>query len=79
MSRPDADKLRLEALARLVAETAESEIDCGDALERLAELLEAVRTDQADRAELAAVAQHLRVCPECDEIFAALSRIPDDL
>lgn len=77
MSRSEPTKEVLARLAKLVAETADEEIDCGAVLENVAVYLEAVRKGAALTADLAVVAQHMKVCPECFEEFQALSDIPD--
>ena len=59
-------------LARLVAATAPDELDCGAVLDRVAAYLEAHRGERAPTDELAAVEQHLEVCPDCREEFQAL-------
>ena len=64
----------LHALLRSIAETRVTELDCDEFLERVAPLLEAIAADRELSTELAPVAQHLLVCPECKEEFDALLR-----
>lgn len=65
---------KLEALARLIAATRDSELDCGALLDRVAAYLEDVKAGRAPDASMREVAQHLTVCPECHEEFVALLR-----
>lgn len=59
-------------LARVLNATADQEIDCAEFLDQVAPYVQAL-TRRADLAkELRQVAQHLEVCPECQEEFAAL-------
>ena len=61
-------------LARVLSQTAAQEIDCDAVLGLVVMYLEAHQSDAALSPELAAVAQHLQVCPECHEQFEALVR-----
>jgi len=63
---------QLSDLAKMLANTAEQEIDCATLHERLAGYVQAVQ-DRADLDRLMQeVAQHLSVCPECYEVLEAL-------
>ena len=68
---------QLADFARIVADTAPVELDCGAVLDRLAPFLEAARRRGELPAELETVRQHLRVCPECLEEFEALEALYD--
>lgn len=63
---------RLRELLRVVAATAETEIDCDELLSRVAALLDARRAGADVPPELMPVLQHLAVCPECKQEFDAL-------
>jgi len=64
---------QLADLARLVADTADHEIDCDEMLARAAGFLDAIAAGAcAPSRAMAEAAQHLRVCPECREEFEAL-------
>ena len=65
---------QLVELARLVASTAPQEIDCDELLDRVAAYLETHDGGLELTGELAAVRQHLEVCPQCREEFDALVR-----
>ena len=65
-------KKELAKLARMLADTAPSELDCGAVLDRVAPLLERSQEGEPLDDELRQVEQHLRVCPECLEEFEAL-------
>lgn len=65
---------QLEALLEAVLNTEEEEVDCDGFLARASELLEALDEDDDVSGDLAAVSQHLAVCPECREEFDALVR-----
>ncbi len=65
---------QLAALARQLASTALTEIDCEAVLDRVAAYLEATRSNVTLLPELEAVGQHLEVCPSCLEEFQALTR-----
>jgi hypothetical protein len=64
---------QLRRLARMVADTAPSELDCEAVLDRLAALLERGAGELDE--ELGRVKQHLSVCPECLEEFEALEAL----
>lgn len=71
----------LRHLARAAARTAAHEISCDQLLDRLAAYVEsgAAAADAARRPaalppELAAVRDHLAICPECTEELTALLR-----
>lgn len=66
---------RLEALLKRVLATEPNELNCDEFLERAAELLEALEADTEPPLRLRMVAQHLVVCPECQEEFDALLRL----
>ena len=69
------DEEKLTRLARAVADTANTEIDCEGFLVRAAAYLENRRNSGATLSpELKAVEQHLKVCPECYEEFQILKR-----
>ena len=69
---------QLQTLLELVLATEPDELDCDEMLHRVAALLEA-RGEGADLTpELAAVSQHLSLCPECREEFDALLRATDE-
>lgn len=70
---------QLAKLARLVADTAGSELDCDEILDRLAALLERRGAPGELPPDLRQVKQHLSVCPECLEEFEALEGLyPDE-
>ncbi len=58
--------------ARAVARTANDEINCETFLEHAAAYLERNRARASKSPELAAVEQHLAVCPECYEEYQLL-------
>jgi len=68
---------QLADLARQLAATMPSEIDCDATLERVAAYLEATRGGGELAPELRMVGQHLQVCPACHEEFEALLRAID--
>ena len=65
---------QLAALAAQLASTAPEEIDCAAVLHCVAAYLEATRSGRELPPELAAVGQHLEVCPSCLDEFEALLR-----
>ncbi len=67
---------QLAAFARAVAETADHELDCDEALDCLAAYLEQVHDREIETLPppLQAVAQHLRICPECSEELRGLRK-----
>ena len=65
---------QLQTLLRLVLATEPDEIDCDEFLKRIAGVFEAIDRNADPPPELAAVSQHLDVCPECREEFDALVR-----
>ena len=65
---------QLAELARQLAATTPSEIDCEATLERVAAYLEASRGGGEVAPELRLVGQHLEVCPACHEEFESLLR-----
>ena len=65
-------KEQLAGLARLVADTAAQELDCGEVLDGLAALLECRQAGQPVEGPLLKIQQHLAVCPECLEEFNLL-------
>lgn len=69
---------QLADLARIIAATADDEIDCDELLERVAAYLDLADTDGVLPDELEKVRQHLAVCPQCREEFDALVRARDD-
>ena len=72
---PAPTREQLQALLRLIAMTAPEELDCDQVLERVGALLESLVEGEEPPRRLAAVAQHLEVCPECREEFDALLRV----
>ena len=70
ITQPNDDQLA--DLARLVGSTADEEIDCDEMLNRVAAYLKALTESAAPTEALQQVAQHLKICPECREEFAAL-------
>jgi hypothetical protein len=69
----------LESLLRLVAHTADEEIDCEECQSRVAEFAERELADRPIRDGLLAVAQHLTVCGECREEYEVLQRALEKL
>lgn len=66
---------QLAEFARSLCETNEEELDCQQMLDRAAAFVEAAGTTPDRMPEaLRAVAQHLRVCPECREEIEMLLR-----
>lgn len=63
---------RIHALLRLIELTADEELDCSQFLDRVAAYVEAQVQRRDLPPEMAAVAQHLLVCPECCEEFEAI-------
>ena len=63
---------QLDSLAELLRHTAREELDCGAVLDLVAPYLEVHQTGGSLSVQLAAVEQHLRVCPDCHEEFLAL-------
>lgn len=71
----EIDSRALIQLARAVTDTAREEIDCDTFLDRAAAYLEGRAQGKADLSPtMAAVEQHLAVCPECFEEFRVLKR-----
>ena len=66
---------QLRALLRLVSSTKPKELDCDQVLQRAGALLESLGEGEGPPKRLAAVSQHLEVCPECREEFDALMRV----
>ena len=66
------DKEQLNKLVRLVAQTREDEIDCGQCLDLLAEFAERELSGKPLDAGLKAVEHHLSVCNECCEEYEVL-------
>ena len=63
---------QLADLAKIVASTVASEIDCDTLLDRISAYLEVHDSDEELHGELAQVRQHLAICPQCREEFDAL-------
>ncbi len=63
---------QINQLAQLVANTAVDEIDCDEFLRRVGDLVSALADRRAMTSSLLEAAQHLTVCPECDEELRAL-------
>jgi len=70
--KPTDDKLT--DLARIVSNTAATEIDCREMLNRFAAYVQACTQRKEITDALRQVSQHLRICPECVEELAALLR-----
>ncbi|RNC81209.1 MAG: hypothetical protein ED559_05255 [Phycisphaera sp.] len=69
---------QLRGLARATAETRPDEIDCDEWLARVAAYIEA-RSDEAPLdPEMAAVEQHVKVCPDCRAELEALMRATEE-
>ncbi len=66
---------QLRTLLRLLSDTEPDELDCDQLLQHVGALLETLQDGQEPPEQLAAVSQHLRVCPECREEFDALMRV----
>ncbi len=77
MSRGPSE-LELSELARLIAATAEHEVDCETFGARVAEFLERRRGSAGLPADLEMLRQHMAVCPECREEFDLLTRAVDE-
>ena len=69
---------KLARLARMIADTAQSELDCGAILDRVAALLEHSVSGEPLTEELRQVKQHIEVCPECLEEYEALEKLARD-
>lgn len=69
---------QLADLARQIAATRPEELDCDAVLERIAAYLEADAAQGRQSPELAAVGQHLEICPNCRAEFEALLRALDE-
>jgi hypothetical protein len=67
-------KQEIDDLMRLVGLTKDDEINCELCLEHVAQFAERVLAGGSIPAGLEAVEQHLSVCGECREEFAALLR-----
>ena len=67
-----SDEERLEALARLLPDTADEEIDCDLWMDRVGLYIRAVRDHSELDDTIRQVVQHLEICPECREEFEAL-------
>lgn len=69
----------LECLLKLVGATAADELSCDECFASIAEFVEHAAAggmlDQTQRA----VAQHLSVCGECQEVYQALKAALDDV
>lgn len=63
--------VHLDKLTDLLSATVAEELDCDAVLDRLAAYLEH-SADAELPPDLAAVEQHLRVCPDCHEEYQAL-------
>ncbi len=72
MMEPTREQLVI--LAEQLAETAAEEIDCEAVLSCVSAYLEIAEASKTLPPELDAVAQHLKVCPECLEEYQALVR-----
>ena len=75
MSLTDEDHARLLSL---LDATAPEEIDCTELVDRVAGFIEQMRPDCESPHGYEAVVQHLRVCPECLELFETLHRLVHD-
>lgn len=63
---------QLAELTRILKATADEEINCAEFLDQIAPYVQAL-TNSADMAkEFQQIAQHLAVCPECQQEFTAL-------
>lgn len=75
-------KEQLEALAKATLATRPEEIDCDEWLARVGRFLEHEASGAPLPSDLLAVAQHLEVCPECDEeldaLRSGLEEVPED-
>lgn len=65
-------KQEIDALLRMVERTQDAEIDCEQCLALVSEFAEQQLAGRAVPEGLAAVEQHLAVCGECREEYAAL-------
>lgn len=65
----------LEALIRLIGLTRESEIDCDQCLDLIAEFAEQQLAGRSLAEGLEAVEHHLRICPECQTEYEVLRGI----
>ncbi|MCB9755169.1 MAG: hypothetical protein H6713_34965 [Myxococcales bacterium] len=66
---------QINTLAQLVVDTAAAEIDCDEFLRRVGELAAALAEPATSTRSLREAAQHLKVCPECQEELRALLEI----
>ena len=71
-------KEHIKALARLTLATRPKELNCDEWLDRVARFAELKAADKPVPEELALVADHLEVCPDCAEEFQALKRALED-
>lgn len=67
-------KKQIRALAHMTVNTRPAEITCDDWLDLVGRYAELVFAGKTVPAELHAVEEHLKVCPECTEEFEALQK-----
>jgi hypothetical protein len=73
----EPNEAQLKALSKILACTAEEEINCHAFIESLGEYVESGGTIDGDedlRERLAMVRQHMDVCPPCREEYEAVVR-----
>ncbi|MCP3904333.1 MAG: zf-HC2 domain-containing protein [Planctomycetes bacterium] len=73
---------QIRELARATASTRPQEIDCDEWLERVAAYLDVLREGRPVPPELADVAHHIEVCPDCraelEVMLEMVSGLEDD-
>lgn len=80
--RPNAVPLtnaELECLLKLVGATAPEELSCDECFASIAEFVEHAAAGGLLDQTQQAVAQHLSVCGECQEVYQALKAALDDI
>lgn len=69
----------LETLLQLVARTKDAELNCEQCLALVAEFAERQLEGQSVTDSLAAVEQHLSICAECRDEYAALRQALEEM
>lgn len=77
-SHPILTREEIAGFVRLIGQTREHEITCGECLDDLAEFAERRLEGSPRSLAMRHVEHHLLVCPECREEYEALQRLLRD-
>ena len=69
---------QIRALIGFVSKTADDEISCQECEDHIAQFAESQLSGKATPEALAAIEEHLKICPECTEELQFIRRALDD-